>query len=130
MQHRAFAFALVDDMRDVRAPDHDAGRRQRRVQPHRLLAMHEPHGVDAQLRPIAHPETRRCKHRGHRRKRDEVFFVDEAQLCLVDRIGATAQTQRVEDRVFRGVGLADVAGVPGADFAVVEHRFIGGTGAP
>ena len=58
IHQRALAFALVNHPRHLRLTNHGSGHRQRLMQRDGLLAMHQTHEVDAQLRVVAHPKTR------------------------------------------------------------------------
>ena len=118
-EQRAFPAALVDHRHYSGLAHYRGGSRNRLVQDHALLAVHDLHPVDAGL-GIPDPEPGVTEHRGHGRKSEQPSLVDVAKLPLVEGIVAEADPEGVEDGVPGRVLVLDLSERPVLDLPVVE----------
>ena len=113
---RPFAGALVDDLDNAHAADDRSCAGERPVQGDALLAVDEPHPIDAGI-ALAHPKARMAKDGAHGRQHLQVLLVDKGQFVLVHRVVTEPDAERVDDAVPGAVGL-----FPGRDFE--RHQFV------
>ena len=117
----ALARAFVDDASNLSAPDHLALGGWQAADDQTLLPMHQANGVDARGR-VFHPHANVAQDHRQCRQCQQVFFIDEAQLSFVQRVGAQADAQCVQHGVALCVAMAHVLERPRHKLGVVNRH--------